>query len=153
MEGTTERFEQVSENGRRHRKPRLECRECRVICESVVSPWRCLKAQHNCVYAFRDGESTYFGCLHKVFLPELDLGAFGDDGEIRLGKNDPYGPVRVATAPRPQCPVSVERAYSADSSADRCVNPGFVREVFRVREGAETRSRDLHVPSDDTSTV
>jgi hypothetical protein len=153
MEGTTERFEHARTNRRRRGTPRLECRECRIICESVVSPWRCLKAQHSCVYAFRDGESIYFGCLHKVFLPELDLGAFGDEGDSHVGRNDPYGPVRVARAPRPQCPVSVERAYSADPSTDRCVNPGFVHEVFRLRDGSETPVGDLNASSDASPTL
>jgi hypothetical protein len=153
MAGITERFERIGANSRRRRAPRLECRDCRIICESVVSPWSCLKAQENCVYAFRDGGSTYFGCLHKVFLPELDLGAFGDDGEGRLGSSDPYGPVRVARAPRPQCPVSIERAYSTESPAEHCVNPGFVREIFRAREGYETLARDSGVSGDDSPTL
>jgi hypothetical protein len=153
MAGITERSEHIGANGRRRCAPRLECRDCRIICESVVSPWFCLEAQQNCVYAFRDGESTYFGCLHKVFLPELDLGAFGDDGESRPCRSDPYGPVRVAKAPRPQCPVSIERAYSTESPADHCVNPGFVREIFRAREGSETLARDSSVSSDDSATL
>jgi hypothetical protein len=128
------------------RAPRLECRECQVICESVVSPWRCLKAQHSCVYAFKDGESTFFGCLHKVFSPELDLKAFEVQGG--LGKSDPYGPVRVTRTPRPQCPVSVERAYFAESAREQCVNPGFLRDMFRVvRVDDETHASGL--PFDD----
>jgi hypothetical protein len=120
---------------------RLECRECQVICERVVSPWRCLRANHTCVYAFKDGDSTYFGCLHKVFSPELDLQAFaGGLGESR-SRTDPYGPVRVVRAPRPQCPVSVERAYLAESAREHCVNPGFLREGFRVLRGDEARRR------------
>jgi hypothetical protein len=117
--------------------PRLECRECQVICEQVVSPWRCLRANNTCVYAFKDGDSVYFGCLHKVFSPELDLGAFGDCGGFGGGRTDPYGPIRVVRAPRPQCPVSVERAYVAGSAQEQCVNPGFLREVFRVVRGRD----------------
>jgi hypothetical protein len=114
------------------RGARLECRECEVICESVVSPWRCLKARNMCVYAFKDGDSTYFGCLHKVFSPELDLRAFSDEGQGGAGGSDPYGPLRVAREPRPQCPVSVERAYCGGSAGKQCVNPGFLRDMFRV---------------------
>jgi hypothetical protein len=62
----------------RRLRTRLECRQCGVICERVVSPWRCLKSRHGCIYAYEQGETTYFGCLHKVFAPELDLEAFGE---------------------------------------------------------------------------
>jgi hypothetical protein len=123
-----------------------------VICENVVSPWRCLRAKSTCVYAFTDGASTYFGCLHKVFLPELDLAAFEGGGECNAARSDPYGPVRVARPPRPQCPVTVERAYSEDSLAEHCVNPGFVRGVFRVAEGFEGPRGDLCVSDEDIQT-
>jgi len=129
---------------------RLECRECQVICERVVSPWRCLRANNNCVYAFEDGDSTYFGCLHKVFAPELDLGAFKDD-EASGGRTDPYGPIRVVRTPRPQCPVSVERAYLVDSTREQCVNPEFLREVFRVVRRADEGSQDAAGRSDGLS--
>jgi hypothetical protein len=130
----------------------LECRECQVICERVVSPWRCLRANHTCVYAFKDGDSTYFGCLHKVFSPELDLKAFKECNGGSAGKGDPYGPVRVVRAPRPQCPVSIERAYHVDLLREHCVNPGFLREVFRVVRVADCRPHDS-VESDDDQTT
>ena len=80
MSSNSDRREYSTLCGEQRRASRLECRECQVICESVVSPWRCLKARNTCVYAFKDGESTYFGCLHKVFSPELDLKAFESRG-------------------------------------------------------------------------
>ena len=117
---------------RAHNSGRVECRECALVCERVVSPWRCLKAGYSCVYAFTEQERVYFGCLHKVFSPELDMEAFGEAGQGATGRVDPYGPLRVARAPRPQCPVSVERAYhSADGSAV-CVNVEFLRAAFTV---------------------
>ena len=109
-----------------------ECRECHVICERVVSPWRCLRGRRTCIYAYRDGQTTYVGCLHKVFLPELDLTAFAEEG-IAGGNVDPYGKVRVARTPRPQCPVTIERAYSPGPLGQSCVNPAFLSESFRVR--------------------
>ncbi len=116
----------------------MECRQCRVICEQVVSPWRCLGTQHGCVYAFKEGESTYFGCLHKVFSPELDMGAFvGDGGSTAVG--DPYGALRVVRTPRPQCPVTVERAYAAMEDRETCVNPAFVD--VRAANAAMERQR------------
>jgi hypothetical protein len=106
---------------------RLECRRCGVVCERVVSPWRCLKSRYTCVYAYEEGDCTYFGCVHKVFSPELDLAAFADDGDRQDTRADPYGSLRVVRVPRPQCPVGVERAYSADPGLEACTNPGFLR--------------------------
>jgi hypothetical protein len=131
--------------------PGLECRECQVICERVVSPWRCLGAMNTCVYAFKDGDSTYFGCLHKVFAPELDLGAFQECAGVGGARGDPYGPIRVVRTPRPQCPVSVERAYFSDSARERCVNPGFLQEVFRVVRRGDDRRRDSRSTGDGPS--
>ena len=110
------------------RRIRLECREGGVICERVVSPWRCLRSRHSCVYAFEEGASTYFGCVHKVFSPEFDLACFRAEGEREAGGFDPYGPVRVVRAPRPQCPVSVEQAYASRDVLSGCINPAFLAE-------------------------
>lgn len=119
------------------RKPTttLECHQCRVICERVVYPWRCLKGRQPCIYAFEDDGGTYFGCVHKVFSPEFDLEAFRGESVEGVGRSDPYGPVRVVRQPRSQCPVSVERAYCYDSPRERCVNVAFLKEVFRVVSG------------------
>lgn len=108
-----------------------ECRECHVICERVVSPWRCLNGRRTCIYAYSDGDSTYVGCLHKVFLPELDLSPFVEEGGATR-KRDPYGMVRVVRDPLPQCPVSIERAYGFEALDQRCINPAFVRDSFSV---------------------
>ena len=110
------------------RRVRLECRECGVICERVVSPWRCLRSRHSCVYAFEDGDSTFFGCVYKVFSPEFDLACFSGAGDIEPAGHDPYGPVRVVRSPRPECPVSVEQAYSSCDVLSSCMNPAFLVE-------------------------
>lgn len=129
----------INKSAGRRRALRLECRECEVICERVVSPWKCLRMRQTCVYAFNEGDSTYFGCIHKVFLPELDLGAFRDLEERGLAKNDPYGPVRVMRAPRTQCPVTIERAYCATCATEVCINPAFLREAFQADLDADER--------------
>jgi hypothetical protein len=109
------------------RHSRLECRECEVVCQQVVSPWHCLKSRCPYVYAFEDEEATYFGCLYKVFSPELDLAVFAD-AEGRPGRgSDPYGPLRVVRTPRPQCRVWIERAYENVNAGLSCCNPGFLR--------------------------
>jgi hypothetical protein len=148
MSGRIDSSRQVVSHGALRRASRLECRECHVICESVVSPWRCLRAKHTCVYAFDDDEGSYFGCLHKVFQPELDLRAFEDSDSTSAGRSDPYGPVRVVRSPRAQCPVSVERAYSPGTAAETCVNPGFLREVFRACAGADSMDAGGGTPRD-----
>jgi hypothetical protein len=109
-----------------HRKrARLECRECEVVCERVVSPWHCLKSSCRYVYSFSDGETSYFGCLHKVFTPELDLAAFSKvTKRVREG-SDPYGSIRVMRRPRPECRVTIEQAYAAVAHSACCCNPTF----------------------------
>lgn len=104
---------------------RLECRECEVICERVVSPYRCLRSGCSAVYAYEDGDTTYFGCVHKVFAPELDLAAFDDPGEGRRRRVDPYGLVRVTRPPKPHCPVTIEQAYDTLHGTAGCCNPTF----------------------------
>jgi hypothetical protein len=141
----------------RHRL-RLECRECEVVCERVVYPWHCLKSQCEGIYAYEDGDTTYFGCLYKVFAAEFDLAVFSEDPELletlksrsqsgdvpagrgagrrrRVGQrslkaSDPYGPIRVVRLPRPQCMVKVEQAYEALSSACTCCNPTFFHHPY-----------------------
>ena len=68
----------------------------------------------------------YFGCLHKVFLPELDIAPFSATTHGRRARSDPYGPLRVFRPPLPQCPVSVERAYAESGIVEKCMNPAFV---------------------------
>lgn len=120
----------------------MECRECEVICERVVSPWRCLRDERTCIYAFEEEGTTYFGCVYKVFAPEFDLSAFDGERGRRGCKSDPYGAVRVARMPRAQCPVSIERAYRVDCSEGCCVNPVFPREVFEVASHMDTEAAD-----------
>ncbi len=106
---------------------RVECRECEVICQRVVFPYRCLEAACPAVYAYVEDDTTYFGCVYKVFAPELDLAAFysrGSSAGHRRGGEDPYGALRVTGRPRRQCPIAVEQAYP--HQAERaCVNPTF----------------------------
>ncbi|OFW60570.1 MAG: hypothetical protein A2133_11960 [Actinobacteria bacterium RBG_16_64_13] len=92
----------------------------------MVSPWRCLKSRCGCIYAYDDGETTYFGCVHKVFAPELDLAAFSAVGPGRpRAMADPYGPIRLNRSPRSQCRVTVEQAYDPASVGGACCNPTF----------------------------
>lgn len=139
---------------------RLECRECEVICERVVSPWQCLRSQCKYIYSYDDRETTYFGCLHKVFLPELDLAAFTerengfDKAREKKKKGDPYGPVRVSRTPRPECRVTVEQAYETQTGGGNCCNPTFFHEpagpvddtirLTAKRPGGGPRQNDSH---------
>jgi len=112
----------------RRERLRLECRECEVICERVISPWQCLKSKCRYIYSYRDEETTYFGCLHKVFVPELDLAAFLEDKAPGGRGKDPYGPIRVSRLPRPECRVTIEQAYESRAAAESCCNPTFFHE-------------------------
>jgi hypothetical protein len=128
MENTNKRTDEAVLWRSRRERSRLECRECEVICERVVSPWRCLKSRCACVYAYEDGETTYFGCLHKVFAPELDLAAFSENRERPGQGRDPYGPIRLNRTPRPECRVTIEQAYEAYQGGGNCCNPTFFHE-------------------------
>ena len=134
MESSADRLEQMFARKNRSRAQRLECRQCGGVCERVVSPWRCLKSRYPCVYAYELGETTFFGCLHKVFSPELDLAAFVGGGSSGGGETDPYGPIRATRPPRPHCPVSIERAYLLSGIHGDCSNPAFFRGV-RIAPG------------------
>lgn len=122
--GTKKSDEAVLWRTRRERL-RLECRECEVICERVVSPWQCLRSRCAYVYSYDDVETTYFGCLHKVFAPELHLAAFSADRERAGQGRDPYGPIRASRTPRPECRVTIEQAYETYRGGGNCCNPTF----------------------------
>jgi hypothetical protein len=134
MERADQRADRYAEAWRNQRQRlRLECRECEIICERVVSPWHCLRSGCSYVYAYEDWETTYFGCLQKVFAPELDLAAFssvaarsepGVVARVRQG-SDPYGLLRVTRSPLPHCRVTIEQAYVSDSERSGCCNPTF----------------------------
>lgn len=128
----------------RHRL-RLECRECEVICERVVSPWQCLKNSCPFVYVYEETDTSYFGCLHKVFSPELDLAAFCPEGERKGRTADPYGSLRVTRSPRPECAVRVEQAYETLATPGCCCNPTF----FLHPSGSEETIRLTVRPQSD----
>lgn len=107
------------------RRLRLECRECEVICERVVSPWHCLTSSCPYVYVYEEDDTAYFGCLHKVFSPELDLAAFAAARTKGARAADPYGYLRVNRRPRAECHVRIEQAYPALASPGCCCNPTF----------------------------
>ncbi len=125
MESTNKSVSEAAVWRIRRRRMRLECRECEVICERVVSPWRCLKSSCESIYAYEDDETTYFGCLHKVFSPELDLAAFLNSRGRPGQRKDPYGLIRVSRAPRPCCQVTIEQAYNSTPAVGSCCNPTF----------------------------
>ena len=77
---------------RRLQRTRLECRECEVICERVVSPQHCLDSGCSSVYVYEDDDTKMFGCLHKVFAPELDLAALRATAGRGAGGRTPTAP-------------------------------------------------------------
>lgn len=109
---------------RRLHRTRLECRECQVICEKVISPQHCLDSGCSSVYVYEEEGTRMFGCLHKVFLPELDMAMFSSEaGRDRVP--DRYGAIRLHRTPKRQCRVAVEQGYPAAAAATVCVNPTF----------------------------
>lgn len=102
--------------------PRLECRECSVVCERVVYPVKCLRSACRAVYAFRENGTTYFGCLEKVFSLEMDLRPHWE-----RPRRDVYGALKVRRDPLTQCAVKIHRAYGFKYSRRACANPTFDR--------------------------
>jgi hypothetical protein len=109
---------------RRLQRTRLECRECEVVCERVVWPQHCLDSGCSSVYVYQDDDTKMFGCLHKVFAPDLDLSAF-EDRRGRTRGGDPYGTIRLSRAPRKQCKITIEQGYPAAAASAYCCNPTF----------------------------
>jgi hypothetical protein len=97
-----------------------ECRRCATFCDRVISPASCVAAACPALYEY-DDELTgrrFMGCVHKVFAAEIDVVLFKEAQRTRAG----FGAVKLATAPRPECQFSVERAYEGEPA---CVNRRF----------------------------
>lgn len=109
---------------RRLQRTRLECRECEVICERVISPQHCVDSGCSSVYVYEEEDTKMFGCLHKVFAPELDLSVFEERRGRARGQNV-YGALKLNRAPRRQCKVTVEQGYPAAATTVTCSNPTF----------------------------
>ena len=109
-----------------------ECRQCCSFCDRVVHPAGC----GGCPYLYSyDDEATarrYMGCLAKVFRVEIDVGLFGEAERTRHG----FGGVKVAGTPRPQCRLSVEKAYAGTGAPFECGHPDFFAEPDPAEEGA-----------------
>ena len=133
----------------RRTRLRLECRECDVICERVVSPWHCLKSSCRYVYVFKDPETSYFGCLHKVFAPELDLAAFEGASCAGGRRGDPYGSLRVTRSPRPECRISIEQAYSSECGSVSCCNHTFFHNTSGAADECIRLTTNLPGPDAD----
>jgi hypothetical protein len=103
------------------RQPQIECRRCGVICERVVYPTHCLRSNCPYVYAFDDGETSFFGCVAKVFSVELDLAPYRP-----TSSRDVYGALKTQRPPREFCQVEIEQAYRGKYSWQRCENPIFL---------------------------
>ena len=101
----------------------LECRRCRVLCERVVHPVECVRHGCSYTYAFTQEDITFFGCLEKVFAPELNL-----QPHIESPRRDPYGALKVQRDPRDECVVSTTKAYAFLYSWRECRNHTFGQE-------------------------
>jgi hypothetical protein len=101
-------------------RSRIECRDCAVICERVVYPSYCLRAACRYVYAFVQDGSTFFGCLQKVFVAELDVAPF-----VNSPGADHYGALRTRREPLPECRAQIEQAYKSSYVRRDCCNPTF----------------------------
>ncbi len=99
-----------------------ECRECCSFCDRVVHPAGCGGCPYLYSYDDEHTGSRYMGCLAKVFKVEIDVGLFGEAERTRHG----FGAVKVTGTPRPQCLLSVERAYDGAGEPFACVNPDFL---------------------------
>lgn len=117
-----------------HRLGALECRSCGVVCERVVYPGHCLKSGCRYVYAVRERDTTYFGCVEQVFAAELDVAPFESQARVDL-----YGALRARRPPRAECRTHVEQAYAFKYSWNTCVNPVFLRDPASFEPDAVRR--------------
>lgn len=101
----------------------LECRACGVVCERVVFPGHCLRSSCRYVYAIREHDTTYFGCVAQIFSAELDVTPFERNPRV-----DFYGVLRARRPPRSECRTRVEQAYAFKYSWNSCLNPVFLRD-------------------------
>jgi ribonuclease Z len=72
------------------------------------------------VYSYAEGDTTYFGCVHKVFRAEIDLAPHLD-----RPRADVYGAWKMRRDALAPCRVAVAEAYSFRYSFRGCVNPTF----------------------------
>jgi len=107
----------------------LECRECAAVCEKVVYPAACLAASCRYLYAFREKDHTFFGCIEKVFRHEIDLELFQDLEGTKGG----FGVVKMARQPLEQCAVAVQSCYQC-AEVPLCRNMYFRRRDRRTVE-------------------
>lgn len=126
MDGADNEHNNIRVYRRGRRRMALECRECGRICERVVWPLHCLRSGCPYVYSYHEGDTTYFGCLYKVFSAEIDMSVFSEALAGGVSGHDPYGPIRMVRPPRRQCRVSVEPGYERHPAAKACTNRGFL---------------------------
>ena len=72
------------------------------------------------MYAFVEDETTFFGCLQKVFVAELDVAPF-----VNSPRADHYGAIRTRREPLPECRGQIEQAYRSSYVRRECCNPTF----------------------------
>ena len=84
----------------------------------------------------RTTDTTYFGCLNKVFGPELDLAAFCDATDRAGRATDPYGSLRVTRSPRPECTVTDRAGVRCSLDARLLLQPHVLPSPRRIRKRA-----------------
>jgi len=110
----------------------LECHECPAVCEKVVYPAACLASNCRYLYAFREKDHTFFGCIEKVFRHEIDLEKFQELERTKGG----FGVVKMARQPLEQCAVAVQSCFQCDE-APLCRNLYFRRRDRRPVEAID----------------
>ena len=110
----------------------LECHECHALCEKVVYPASCVSTNCRYLYAFKEKDRTFFGCIEKVFQHEIELELFDELERTKGG----FGVVKVARQPLDQCAVAVQSCYQS-AEVPLCRNVYFRRRDRRVVEALE----------------
>ena len=106
--------------------PETACRRCPVRCDKVVYPTGCIESECSRLYAYKEGERTFVGCLDRVFAVELDLTAFRRLERLRGG----FGGLRATREPHAFCQTDVDAAFE-HRAAGACVNPDFLLSATR----------------------
>ena len=98
-----------------------ECRRCDVHCDKVVYPAACVAGACPFLYAYREAERTYIGCMQKVYDVEIDLDLLEEAQGLKGG----FGAVKATRPPLPMCRAEVTGCYQNRAGELGCVNPEF----------------------------
>lgn len=108
------------------------CRLCPVRCERVVYPGACVAQACPRLYAHRDGDVTWLGCVDKIFGAEVDAERLAQVEAAHPG----FGALVADRRPHDFCPAAIDRTFPARADGP-CRNPSFTEGLPDAPDGRE----------------